>query len=125
MFGPAFPYEVGILYRGGKINGQQVYTQPGGPGTPVVPLPPQQYPGHDEGYPQIPFAYFGFLLMGCGHWINSCEVNQVYDPYTGMQAALLCCPICGYIQEIVEPATDWWDKWYSLYALGNGTGVFN
>ena len=35
-----------------------------------------------------------------------------------MQAALLCCPLCHYIQEIIEPARDWKMKYYGLYPTG-------
>lgn len=114
---PGFP-QIGTLYRDGVINGIKVYSQPNGPGTHVSPLPPTQSPQQNMGYPQIPFAYFGFLSLGCGHWVNSIEVNEEYDPYTQLRAAILCCPLCGYIQEIVEPATDWFNKFYSLYSIG-------
>lgn len=122
---PLFPYEIGVLYNGGEINGQLVWTQPNGPGTPVSPAPPTQYPGHDEGYPQIPFAYYGLLNFGCGHWFNCPEVFTVDDPYTENRAALVCCPVCSYIGLIVEPASKWWDEFFFIYGLGNGTGVFN
>ena len=119
---PLFPFEVGILYNGGIQNGIQVYTQPGGPGTPVFPQPPQTSPPSNWKNtfykPIYPVVQIGWLTFICGHRCNSCEVYTVYDPYNEVQAALCCCPVCSMIQLIVEPAEDWWSEFYSLYPRG-------
>jgi hypothetical protein len=118
---PLFPYEVGIMLNGGKVNGLQVFTQPGGPGTPVSPLPPRTSPPSNwknAFYPAYPYAYIGLLNFICGHWTNTCEVYTVYDPYNQCDAALCCCPVCSMIQLIVEPAANWWEEFYSLYPVG-------
>jgi hypothetical protein len=119
---PLFPFSVGIMYNGGIQNGVQVYTQPGGPGSPVSPQPPQTSPPStwQRTYykPTYPFVYVGLLNFICGHWANTCEVFTVYDPYNDCQAALCCCPVCSMIQLIVEPASDWFQTFYSLYPLG-------
>jgi hypothetical protein len=123
---PGFPFEVGSLYNGGIVNGQQVWTQPGGPGTPVLPAYPTLYPRVPEkpqSFPQQPFVYTGMFIFGCLHWSNTVEVFQVYDPYTEQIAALCCCPQCSYIQLIVEPASQWWEEFYTIYDTGFVTGV--
>lgn len=126
---PLFPYEVGILLNGGYVNGLLVYTQPNGPGTPVFPQPPQTSPPSNWKntfyLPVYPFAYIGLLNFGCGHWTNTCEVYTVDDPYTSQRAALLCCPVCSYIQSIIEPAEDWWIEYYSLFPVGIQQPAYN
>jgi hypothetical protein len=119
-------FSVGQLYGGGMVNGQQVWSQPGGIGTQVFPAYPRMYPVQPEkpqSFPQTPFVFYAQLNFGCGHWANSPTVFKVYDPYTQEQAALCCCPQCGYIQLIVEPAEDWWEKFYLLYNQGLITGI--
>ena len=117
-----FPYQVGQLYNGGIQNGQQIYTQPGGIGTPVVPQPPTTSPPSNwkRTYykPIYPTVFVSLLTWGCGHRTNTCEVFQAFDETTGMEAALLCCPVCSYIGYIVEPAIDWAQMWYSIYPVG-------
>ena len=120
---PGF-FDVGQLYNSGLVNGQLVWTQPGGEGTQVFPALPTVYPPIPQGYPQQVFVYQGLYVFGCRHWANTLETFQVYDPYTQLQALLLCCPMCSYIQQIVEPAALWWDDYYGLYPTGLGTGVY-
>lgn len=113
---------LGTLYHGGHANGLPnglpVWTQPGGAGTPVSPPAPTLYPIVPQGYPQAPFCYQGLYVLGCGHWINEPELYTEFDSTTGKQAALCCCPVCSYIQLIVEPADQWWEQWYGLYNTG-------
>ena len=104
---PVFPYQVGQLLFDGVVNGQKIYSQPGGIGTPVVPQPPQVNPPpnwKNSAYPPYPYCYVGLLNFICGHWANTCEVYTVNDPTTNQRAALCCCPVCSIIQLIVEPA---------------------
>lgn len=121
---PGFPFQVGGLYKGGLVNGLPTWSQPGGPGTPVLPAFPQQYPQVPQGFPQQVFAYEGLYIFSCGHWTNTIETFQVYDPYTEMQALLLCCPLCSFIQQIVEPASLWYNDFYGLYQMGLGSKTF-
>lgn len=121
------PFPVlGSLYYGGKINGSGpvVWTQPGGIGTPVSPAAPTQYPGHDEGYPQEFFSYEGLFSFGCGHWTNTCEVFEVYDPTTEMQAAVCCCPVCSFVIIIVEPYNNWQNEFFAIYPIDLGGQTF-
>jgi len=93
-----FPYQVGQLLFNGVQNGQQIYTQPGGIGTPVVPQPPAVNPPPNwknaDWLPAYPYVRIGLLNFICGHWCNTCEVYTVYDPVNEVQAALCCCPVC-------------------------------
>ena len=122
QYGPSFPYRVGMLLFNGVVNGQKIYSQPNGIGTPVVPQPPQVNPlpnwKNSNWRPSFPVVSIGLLNFLCGHWTNTCEVYTVYDPYNEVQAALCCCPVCSIIQLIIEPADDWWQEFYSLYPLG-------
>ena len=110
--------ELGTLLNKGLVNGQLVWRQPNGPGTAVVPPAPSIYPPVYEGYPQSVFAYQGLIVCGCNHWINEIEVVTMWDSVEEVQAALLCCPVCSYIQAIVEPADQWWQQWYQVYNQG-------
>ena len=117
-----FPYQVGQLLFDGYVNGQKIYSQPNGIGTPVTPLPPTVNPPpnwkNSNWLPAYPFVYVGLLNFICGHWCNTCEVYTLYDPVTEEQAALCCCPVCSIIQLIVEPASDWYSEFYSLFPRG-------
>jgi hypothetical protein len=122
QYGPAFPYQVGMLLFNGVVNGQNIYSQPNGIGTAVVPQPPQVNPPpswkNSNWLPAYPYAYISLLTWGCGHRTNTAETWTVGDPYSGEQAALLCCPTCGYLGYIIEPAADWWQEFYSIYPVG-------
>ena len=85
---------IGSLYTPAEPgNLPPTYTQPGGVGTPVFP---QQPLGERS-------AQYSF---GCSHFFNIPRIWQVYDPDTEEQAALICCPLCGYIQRIIEPYSE-------------------
>ena len=103
---PGFMYP-GTLYLGFYRNGLKVWSQPGGAGTPVVPQAPQQFPQVNQGYYQVPMTYPSLYVAGCGHSFNTYEVFKVYDPYTQLQAALLSCPVCSYVQQVIEPYSNY------------------
>ena len=46
----------------------------------------------------------GQFTAGCGHWFNSWLLRQA--AVAGVASALISCPLCGYIQRIVTPASD-------------------
>jgi hypothetical protein len=66
----------------------------------------------------VPYVYVGLLFLGCGHRVNAPEVFRQFDPETGVQAALLCCPTCSFIIQIVEPADDWYQIFYQIFNVG-------
>jgi len=92
--------QVGTIWR--KRTGGPAYTQPGGPGTPTIPTqPPSQQPPTVPYYVGPPQEHLGRFYPGCGHSIMSYEVAQ--DTVNGAPAALVLCPLCGYIQNIYQP----------------------
>ncbi len=93
--------QVGQLYKGGLENGLPYWTQPGGVGTLVYPQLPRIFPSQNMGYPQTPMSYPAMYYSGCGHPLNCWEIYSYYDPYAEEVMALICCPMCSYIQQIV------------------------
>jgi hypothetical protein len=67
------------------------FTQPGGPGTATFP---QQDPGE----------MLGLFVAGCGHWFNNWNVLSA--TVNCDQVAVMCCPLCGYCQRIIDPYSD-------------------
>jgi hypothetical protein len=96
------------------------FVQEGGAGTPVVP-PPAEYLVNcgslQIGNPPVardPLNQInGQWNSGCGHVINSWEVRQ--DTVDGVLSAIVCCPLCGFVQQIITP--------YSLF-LAEGSYLF-
>ena len=86
---PGFPYP-GTLYLGLTRNGLPVWSQPGGPGTLVFPQQPQG-------------EHSALYSFGCGHWFNCPEIFEIWYPYNEVQAALVSCPICSFVQQVIEP----------------------
>jgi hypothetical protein len=72
---------------------QREYTQPGGIGTPTFPQ-------------QTTDEMNGRYYPGCGHSITAYDVRQqgIGDP--PVSSALACCPLCGFLQTIVTPYSD-------------------
>ena len=95
-------FSVGQLYKGGYLFGQKIWNQPV-PGGLVYPQLPTQFPQQNQGYYQQVMSYPSLYVAGCGHPFNCFEVFEAYDAYAGVQVALLCCPMCSYIQEIISP----------------------
>lgn len=92
---------VGELFLGFERNGLPVFTQPGGIGTTVYPQAPTQFPQKFMGYQQVPMSYPSLYVALCGHQFNSFEIFEVFQPSLNDQAALICCPICSLIQQIL------------------------
>lgn len=95
--------EIGTLYNppGDAIPGTlpSVWRQPGGPGTTVYPQPYDSAAGEFEP-PLIPQGMYSFQ---CGHIFNLPAIFEEYDPDTDEQAAIICCPVCTLVQQIIEP----------------------
>lgn len=100
---------VGMLYLGPNRNGLPVWKQPGGPGTPVFPQLPTQFPwsgarvDNTDNY-TWPAAYSALYYFGCGHPLNCPEIFSGYDPYLEEVMAYICCPQCSYIQQVMPLA---------------------
>lgn len=96
---------IGGLYQ--PFNeGYPTPEQPGGTGSPVVPAQP---PAQELIPPVQPVFVVGPPLAetatrfhpDCGHHIMSWEVRR--GTVNGAPAALLCCPRCGFVQNIYQP----------------------
>jgi len=91
--------EVGTLYIPFTPVLPYPFTQPGGAGTVVYPQAKDSAPGQFE----TPLTPSGQYVFGCNHPMNCPRIWEVYDDVNDEQAALVCCPTCGFIQEIIEP----------------------
>lgn len=97
-------WQLGVMYWGGKVNGQPFFTQPGGPGTEV-------FPTQVKGQQWIDWPVAGMVINewmpwvtpGCQHSVSWFSIVHEFDYDTNQSAALLLCPICGYCQRAVEP----------------------
>ena len=85
FFSPDF--QVGELYT--PSGSYPVPSQPGGINTPVTM--PVQTDGEK----------IGLWVAGCQHWFNHWNVYSA--AVGGVTSALICCPVCGYIQRIITP----------------------
>lgn len=92
-------FQIGELYP--HAEGYPQFAQPGGIGTQTFPQ--QQNGGTGmvwiNGVPNE--IGQGMWTAGCGHWFNSWEIISV----TGCcsPVALICCPLCRFIQQIITP----------------------
>ncbi len=100
------PYILGALYPD-STDVYPVFTQPGGPGT-------QTFPAQPIG------ERMGLFSASCQHWFNAWRVQFTsYKDDMGAihRIALVQCPLCSFLQQIIEPA----DAIYSYdfyYILG-------
>jgi hypothetical protein len=44
----------------------------------------------------------GMFFPACGHSIRSWHITNI--SVGGTRFALVCCPMCGYIQRVMDPA---------------------
>lgn len=95
---PADP-QLGTLYP--PAAGYPKYSQPGGPGTPTIPQP--QNGGNGMTWVNgIPFEVgSGMFTAGCNDWFNSWDIASCQ--IAGVTAALILCPVCHYLQQIIIP----------------------
>jgi hypothetical protein len=73
------------------------WQQPGGIGTPVYPQPVDSAAGFLEP-PLFPTGMYVFL---CLHTFNLPSIYAQADPDTGELMAIICCPVCSIVQQIV------------------------
>lgn len=96
--------QLGTLFYKGQVNGEQIWTQPGGPGTPVYP---QQQPGEQVAM---------FVMPYCGHWTNNLQVTfNAFNPPSFeldfvVPSAFLLCPLCSCVVRIMTPASLYLDN---------------
>lgn len=101
-------WQIGAMYGNGYVSGQPFYTQPGGIGTQTFPSQPQAQP-----WPAWPAAgimmynFGGFWLPGCLHWVDFWDIIREFDYGTNSSVALICCPVCKFVQRTIEPFEEW------------------
>lgn len=95
-------WQIGALYIPGGLPGY--FTQPGGVGTQVFPAQVQA----SSDYLSIkPFSELsGVYFFGCQHSANEVMVFRDIHPDTKESVALLCCPLCSYLQRTITPYED-------------------
>ena len=99
VFPPVGSYTIGQLTpQGNYVFG--IAAQPGGPPNPVTD-PAQTTDEHT-----------GDFYPGCSHSIRSWDVK--FAAVEGIPSALVCCPICGYLQKIITPASDLYNESNSI-----------
>lgn len=98
---------IGSLYSpsGDALPGTlpSFWSQPGGPGTTVYPQPYDSAAGEFEP-PLIPYGMYSFM---CRHIFNLPAIFEEYDPVSGEQAAIICCPVCTLVQQIIIPYSEY------------------
>jgi hypothetical protein len=96
---PSNQWQIGALYPPGGRN-NIAWSQPGGIGSQVFP----QQVTSTEYFQVTPFSELsGMMSCGCGHFLNTPLIQREYDYNTNSSVALLCCPLCGYVNSILEP----------------------
>jgi hypothetical protein len=94
---------VGLLYIQNYNN--IPFTQPGGAGTQVFPVQANNAPFTAYPVPGQVINEVGMSLwqFGCGHGADVVRIFQDYDSGTALSCAVVCCPICTFIQKLIEP----------------------
>jgi len=95
--------DIGTLYQA-KYNNIN-WSQPGGKGTQVFPAQADGQPFSAYPVPGQIFVEAGEALWraGCGHGFDAFRIQQDYDPTTKSSCALILCPICSYLINVIEP----------------------
>ena len=102
-------WQLGTMYFGGKLNGQPFYTQ----SAPFEPVYPGPYNGVWTDFPIIGLTInesaYAWWPIGCMHAIAAYDIVHEWDYETNMDCALICCPSCRYVQNVIEPFSAWLD----------------
>lgn len=94
------------------------WSQPGGPNTQV--LPQQKIGVNYTDYPvvgQIWAENSGLWVFGCGHWANLPAIFMDYDNMLESSAAVVCCPLCSFLQRLIEPFPEIFDPNQNLIVI--------
>lgn len=102
-FGDPLGFTLGALYQTNYHN--IAWYQPGGPGTVVSPQQADGTPFSAYPVPGQIFVEAGSALWraGCGHGFDCFRIQRDFDTVTGLSAALILCPVCSYIINVLEP----------------------
>jgi hypothetical protein len=97
---PTNDWQIGVQY---EKNWNNIAWQQSAPFQPVYP---QQITGNSNLLTNLPFSEAsGTWVFGCGHYTDEPLIFQDYDYDTNMSAALVCCPLCSYVNRAIEPYT--------------------
>lgn len=91
----------------GTVGSLPVPQQPDGAGTPVtLPLQQPNRFWQSDGIPTNtpPNEHTGPIASPCGHSIVFWAI--AFQQVDGVASALVKCPVCGYVQQVVTPASD-------------------
>ena len=100
---PSNKWQIGVMYYGGRLNGQPFYTQEGGPGTVVSP---REGVGPWPEWPiagQIISTYNPWWAPPCGHSCKYLAVVREYDYINQTSVALVCCNHCYFVIRYIAP----------------------
>ena len=82
------------------------WTQPGGKSTQVFPAQARNQPMTSYPVPGQIIDEVGMSLWpvwGCLHGSDVARIFKDFDSVTKLSAACVCCPICSYVQYLIEP----------------------
>lgn len=105
---PTNRWQIGTLYNQGLQNGQPFWTQPGGPGSQVLPTQRNGEPWQDYPVPGLVIQEMSpWFVPGCLHSIKYWAIVREWDYLTNQSCALVTCPVCSYVQNVIEPFEEW------------------
>ncbi len=105
---PANTWTLGTLYYPQGPPPTTYFTQPGGPFTQVFPTQKNNQPWPEYPIPGLIInEYVPWWTPGCLHSVNYWLVIREFDVYSEQSVALICCPVCSYIQRVIMPYDAW------------------
>jgi len=100
---PANTWEIGALYPPGGLNNIK-WSQPSGVGGIVYPQQQVSADYYIGNQAITPFSELtGIFSVQCGHFCNYPLIQQEWDFENDISVALICCPICGFVQYTLSP----------------------
>ena len=103
-------WQIGVQYdpHRGNVN----WSQPGGPNTAVLPAQ-ENVPWNPPSNPIPPGNFFsefsGIFFVGCQHSVMFPLIIREWDYTTNQSVALVCCPMCSFVQYTIEPYQEYTD----------------
>lgn len=100
-------WELGTLYI--RPNGPNGYwTQTDGPFSSVLPAQVVQPNSTIAPFSTAPVTeQTGVMSFPCGHFVDEPMIYRDYDYVTKSSAAMVCCPMCSILADVVEPYEAW------------------
>ena len=92
---------VGSLYI--KNWNNIAWSQPGGIGTTVYPQQQVNTAFTDFPVAGQTWSEIGLWVSSCGHWLDTWEIFRDINICTNQSAAIVACPVCSNIQQVITP----------------------